>query len=90
MPLVTIYCRIFAITFNLVKEAANYNPLFETPFDGEVGKNDSTYIREGYGVSTTGFLVPLNNTSTTQYTSDAALKKVNVIYSKSLNTLKVS
>lgn len=39
------------VTVGLVNEAKDYNPFYETPFDGEVGKNGGTLIRDGYGAS---------------------------------------
>ncbi len=49
------------IIFNYVMAAPNYNPFYETPFDGEVGKSGNTYVRKNYGIAlNTGELI-LNN-----------------------------
>jgi len=42
-----------------ISKAANYNPLYETPFDGDVGGTD----RADYGVGITGLEIPLNDTT---------------------------
>jgi hypothetical protein len=39
------------LTFKLVQPAPNYNPFYETPFDGEVGRKNDEFVRENYGVS---------------------------------------
>lgn len=41
------------VTLGFVKQANDYNPFYETPFDGEVGKKEGVYSREGYGTSIT-------------------------------------
>ncbi|MCX6800836.1 MAG: carboxypeptidase regulatory-like domain-containing protein [Candidatus Diapherotrites archaeon] len=39
------------VKFKLIQPAPNYNPFYETPFDGEVGKKNDQFVRHNYGVS---------------------------------------
>jgi hypothetical protein len=39
------------VTFKFVQAPKNNNPFYETPFDGEIGKNGSSYVRKNYGSS---------------------------------------
>ncbi len=57
----TLNAEIF-VTFTLVREAPNYNPFYETPFDGMVGIENGINIRDGYGsglVPTSEISLPL-------------------------------
>jgi len=48
------------VTFVPIQKASNYNLLYETPFDGEVGKKNSYLKREEYGSSITGVELKIN------------------------------
>ncbi|MDD1474988.1 hypothetical protein MEO41_27515, partial [Dolichospermum sp. ST_sed4] len=45
-----------------LKKADNYNPLYEMPFDGDVGNKNGVFVRNGYGTAVTGSNFRLNDT----------------------------
>jgi hypothetical protein len=73
-----------------VEKAKNYNPFYETPFDGLVGYNGTTYARANYGVSFNGSEIKLNNASsplsTKSYTGNP-LQKINSTTYETLEAL---
>ncbi|MDD3084184.1 MAG: hypothetical protein PHP82_04120, partial [Candidatus ainarchaeum sp.] len=57
------------VTIVPVQKAPNYNPFYETPFNGLVGKTGNDYKREDYGISfenEIGEKIKLNNTTQAQ------------------------
>ena len=50
------------VIFTLINQAQNYNLFYETPFDGEVGKQaNGTFSRNGYGVSLEQGEIPITS-----------------------------
>jgi len=72
------------VTFNLVQEAPNYNPFYETPFDGEVGKKGDTYERANYGASLNGGQAKLNSKGVNAAQYSNALMSTGFVEKKSL------
>ena len=86
------------VKFTLVQTAPNYNPFYETPFNGELGTNG---VRQGYGASITGTELKLNETTTaktytgsavsTEHITSANLQdldnKIVLVYNKMTNRL---
>ncbi|HNV01633.1 MAG TPA: hypothetical protein PKK60_04375, partial [archaeon] len=68
--------------------AKNYNPFYETPFDGEVGKRENTFYREDYGVTFNNTQIKLNNTIQTKSYSGASPMTINGSSTENLVSLQ--
>ncbi|MEK6958659.1 MAG: hypothetical protein AABW59_01295 [archaeon] len=51
------------VTLAPIRKAPNYTPLYETPFDGEIGTNGTNFARTGFGASISGGELKLNSTT---------------------------
>ncbi|MEI7961373.1 MAG: carboxypeptidase-like regulatory domain-containing protein [archaeon] len=76
------------ITFTPYFETGSTNPLYEMPFDGELGRNTSTgaYARADYGVGA-NMAFSLNSKSNVLPVTSAGLKTINVRTTTDLATL---
>lgn len=70
-----------------VQKAPNYNPFYELPFDGEIGKKESGNARSGYGVGLATGQIRLNST-TNAYAYSNPLKNLTVQTSQDLSELQ--
>jgi len=70
-----------------IQQPSNYNPFYETPFDGEVGRTQDNFVRKDYGVSIVGDEIKLNGIMSAQNYEDS-LVRISSTSSRNLDALQ--